>query len=517
MAGTDSSNNDVNNKVVDGSDDGRRNHGNNDDTAFANCFRRIDDPNLVSFDDFLDKFERFGFYWFRLPPSSSTAIAATTTTSVAAGRNPRRRRRHRHHPSLPNPKDILEFLATYSTECDKKWSVENHGTYDDDNETSSSTSSLMKPSTLIPTLLAKEDEEEDKEEETPSSFYVSTIVHRQDQNAYQALQELLPNLDVFSDLHDENNVGSGGTWIFMGHHGSSSSENKKKRKRDMLGRAEHVDEVIHSGTYHVQLAGSKKWSIRPHPTLYDGDEEMLQPSILSTLPGAEQSETTQSWRLGIDVQEGDVFVLNTKIWYHYTEIPAGTGGGWSISIANDFYLPLPCPRDVKEGEVIFDDEEDIPEDIPRSSNPNCLLGEIDMEEEGEGSSSEEEEGDNRKIVLIALKDIAEGDRLSIAEDKDAGEAELDNASETVDPRIIANDNFDRGMIPLRGDGIPNELPRSLHPNCELVEDEDYEGTLCLRALEGIAIGEVLCILPSDDEEYEEVEVDLNTGEVCRDK
>jgi hypothetical protein len=72
----------------------------------------------------------------------------------------------------------------------------------------------------------------------------------------------------------------------------------------MIGRAEHVNEVTRSGTYHIQVARSKTWWIRSHANLYCGDE---LPEF-STIPGAEESETTKSWRLKIEVQEGDVLV-----------------------------------------------------------------------------------------------------------------------------------------------------------------------------------------------------------------
>jgi hypothetical protein len=65
--------------------------------------------------------------------------------------------------------------------------------------------------------------------------------------------------------------------------------------------------------------------------------------------------------LDINVQQGDWFLLNTKLWYHCTELPDDKE--WSISIAHNFYLPLPCPHMVKEGEVISEENE-IPNELP---------------------------------------------------------------------------------------------------------------------------------------------------------
>mmetsp|Transcript_14634 Transcript_14634/g.31204 ORF Transcript_14634/g.31204 Transcript_14634/m.31204 type:complete len:678 (-) Transcript_14634:130-2163(-) len=128
--------------------------------------------------------------------------------------------------------------------------------------------------------------------------------------AHRSLMKILPRFDtVFEDIYE---IGEpSGTWLFLGHHGvrsvaaaagsasasgagsasagsttTAAATKKKKRKRNgtsettatattttakttntstLAGRAEHVDEVTHSGTYHVQIAGTKTWKIRPHP------------------------------------------------------------------------------------------------------------------------------------------------------------------------------------------------------------------------------------------------------------
>lgn len=67
--------------------------------------------------------------------------------------------------------------------------------------------------------------------------------------------------------------------------------------------------------------------------------------------------------------------------------------------------------------------------------------------------------------------------------------------------------------------MPPDIPRRYEPNCELVEIDKDTGEnkyLALWALEDTPEGGVFCILPEDDEEYEEyeeVEVDLGTGEL----
>ena len=330
----------------------------------------------------------------------------------------------------------------------------------------------------------------------------------------------------------------------------------------MIGRAEHVDEVTHSGTYHIQIAGTKTWWIRPHPDCSFLNEELS--SLVSSCSSSSDNTNHSNHdnnnnscfdRMKINVEEGDVFVLNTKIWYHNTELEytptklspsnnnnnesnsnASSGGEWSISIAQDFYLPVPCPKDVSKGDVVYgfvdndDDDDDenniddgdndeIPDEIPRSDNPNCVLVEIEM---GECNNDDDNDSDNdgEKIALIALRNIIEGESLSIAfDDQDGGDDQLGNANEQIDPRIISEQYWTTNQIVLRGENrIPNDIPRSYEPNCQLIEIDDTDGgggnvCLALRALMDIPIGGVFCISPDDDEEYEEVEVDLDTGEL----
>jgi hypothetical protein len=206
--------------------------------------------------------------------------------------------------------------------------------------------------------------------------------------------------------------------------------------------------------------------------------------------------------LKCSVQEGDLFVLDTRAWYHRTELPAS--GVNSISIARDFFLPfsLTSPRDVKQGEVILD-EEDLPDDfgdISASKDAsNCALVEV-----------EEDDEEEPRIVLIATKDISQGEELVLCQQEEDEEEE--NAPEGVDPRAIASQDWENGDIVLCAEEIPEDLPRSLDPNCTL--EHSTEG-VCVRSICSIATGDVYTLYPDSDGEYEEVEVDLGTGEMKR--
>jgi len=541
-------------------------------SPLAHYFERVENVDSLSPDDFLDRFERYGFLWFKANGSKRWDAAQKKT--------------------MPTGNQILDFVKERSSACEASWTIENHS--NDATIRASSTS----PPKITPQKLHDFTG-------SSTSFYVSTIVHRKPQErqpepndcsdndydnkshklssenhlpssnaspAHQSLMEMLPKFDnVFEDIYE--NGDPSGTWLFLGHHGVSAapastksitSGKKKLKKRKLchdkiyndatttpttlIGRAEHVDEVTHSGTYHIQIAGTKTWKIRPHPDSFLGDELMIDSNdggLLRELPGAEQEASggkrddtdcnKNCWRLKINVEEGDVFVLNTKIWYHCTELnftpnsKSSLSSEWSISVAQDFYLPVPCPKDVKTGDVVYgeyDDETDeennesnkdraaqeIPDELPRSDNPNCVLVEIDGSECDDDSDDDDDMSARTKIMLVALRDIVEGESLTIAFNPQ--EDQLGNANEQIDPRVISRQYWNKNQIVLQGENrMPQDVPRSYEPNCELVEING--GDLALRALVDIPDGGVFCILPDDDEEYEEVEVDLGTGELVQ--
>ena len=363
--------------------------------------------------------------------------------------------------------NIHSFLHRHAATCRTHWSVENRGDYETEQQ-------LMEPTSI---------------KDLVDRFYVSTIIHKTDVLALEDLLALtLPRPPLPTAIHN------GGAWLFVGKTKCSGGNSKRKRSSyAMIGRAEHVDDVTHSGTWHYQQSGDKVWYIRPNKTLWDlGEVPDISKSSL-----AEQTEKL-TWRLKVKVQEGDIFILNTRIWFHHTELEE-SNSDWSISIARDFYLPLPCPQNTKEGDIILE-EDDIPTDIPRSDAPNCALAKVEFDETGECS-----------IVLIAISDgIKKGDTLFIAEDNFEGEY---NGAESIDPRALAVECFGVGDVVLRGEEIPDDLPRSLDPTCALVLDQEDEAIL--RALVPIEPGHVFSILPDDGEDYDEVEVALETGELKR--
>jgi len=89
-------------------------------------------------------------------------------------------------------------------------------------------------------------------------------------------------------------------WIFVGRN-SSPTESLK-------GRTEHTDEIHPDcgGTFHFQAAGSKLWKIRPTETLRTKCNNL----------GTKLKDSYE-----IMVEQGDILVINTHLWWHQTEIP----------------------------------------------------------------------------------------------------------------------------------------------------------------------------------------------------
>ena len=293
----------------------------------------------------------------------------------------------------------------------------------------------------------------------------------------------------------------------------------------------------------------------------------------------------RSWHLKVVVEEGDLFVLNTRAWFHRTELEEGGGGGgdgdWSISAARDFFLPpatpppvsrgasgheeeeeeeevedgnvegegeaahvaaasppLRCTCDAERGDVVLE-EEALPEDLSclaRSRDPNCSLAQVEYQD------CRDEEG--LGIALVALRDVAKGEVLTIEHeeeeeeeeeeedddddddgDGDGGDRGKHNSNASIDPRAVAQRDYRPGEPVLAGADIPEDLPRSLEPTCELRggggggsselddDDDDDDDDDVVVAIGHLSRGEIISIAPSASETYREVEVDLASSEI----
>lgn len=123
-------------------------------------------------------------------------------------------------------------------------------------------------------------------------------------------------------------------WIFVGHNSS--------KKTPLEGRSEHTDNIQHDGTVHYQVSGTKTWYIRPTQELRDlNKNNILEDSYKVTL------------------SEGDRIVINTRLWWHRTEIPPqDNDDNVSISYAQDIYLDgRKVPKEGTEEEEVMSNVE----------------------------------------------------------------------------------------------------------------------------------------------------------------
>lgn len=144
------------------------------------------------------------------------------------------------------------------------------------------------------------------------------------------------------------------------------------------------------------------------------------------------------------VEEGDIFVINTRLWWHETEIPAGDASSGrshslSISYARDVWLDGMQPvteggeemkmhmssKDgswatgfIPEGAVLLTDADPPISRTSEKEDANCKLVLMGENEEG---------GD--QLALVTLKDIKEGE-FYILLDTGGNEAEETSRGDT---------------------------------------------------------------------------------------
>lgn len=205
-------------------------------------------------------------------------------------------------------------------------------------------------------------------------------------------------------------------WLFFGENNDS---------RPMPGRPEHTDKMKHHGTWHVQVSGSKVWYLR-------ATAELLEAA------GASHDEGRDRPRHAVYCEAGDVLVVNTRLWWHSTELPSlltdAAGPRLSLSYARDFVISAAATGAAatvriaaSAGRLDEEDEEDeenpgidvnvdgvlatesikkgsvimMADEMPKRKQnvgvpapPNCMVRDLP---------------DGLGEALVALKDIASGD------------------------------------------------------------------------------------------------------------
>jgi len=219
---------------------------------------------------------------------------------------------------------------------------------------------------------------------------------------------IFPILKQEDDAPHNNSIQtSRPMWIFVGRNSSKTTA--------LEGRSEHTDNIQHDGTVHYQISGTKTWYIRP-------TQELLNQCKMKNVILEDSYKVTLS--------EGDRLVINTRLWWHRTEIPPQQDdNNVSISYAQDVYLDgRKVPAEGTEEEVMSNVEgawavgfipkgtqllTDAPsvDELPMQrtndkEKANCKL--VVVSEEGE---------EPVQTAVVTLRDIQESEFFILLDDK----------------------------------------------------------------------------------------------------
>jgi len=122
-------------------------------------------------------------------------------------------------------------------------------------------------------------------------------------------------------------------WVFVGQNARVDSGAADGTPSALCGRPEHTDS-IQMGTWHIQLAGTKIWRLRPSttepwPATSEGAEAA---AAMAAADGGADG------RVEVACGPGDVLLINTRLWRHATELPdtRAAAGKLSVSVASEF-------------------------------------------------------------------------------------------------------------------------------------------------------------------------------------
>lgn len=218
-------------------------------------------------------------------------------------------------------------------------------------------------------------------------------------------------------------------WMFFGKNCNSDES--------LLGRPEHTDSVTHDGTFHYQLSGKKIWRLRPTAELMEAmsSSEHNQSSPSNKKRKIEEMEgdkDANNHHIEVECKEGDILLLNTRLWWHSTIIPSQDVP--CISYARDIYFTQQkddaaqeeqpnressmtnvdgtYAAEAIEANTILFTERNMPDiELPRSkSDPNCQVVELEDEEGG------------TFMAVVTLREIREGEFFCLMESDDEEES-----------------------------------------------------------------------------------------------
>ena len=230
-------------------------------------------------------------------------------------------------------------------------------------------------------------------------------------------------------------------WFFFGKN-YKTDENTEP----MPGRPEHTDSVNHDGTWHYQLAGTKIWRLKPTDELLEQIRQSHESQNKKQKLNNESISDEENPVIEIECKQGDILLLNTRLWWHSTIIPIQDDTP-SISYARDIYFQSNdsskdkecttsttnkqsmsnvdgtyAAQDIEADTILFT-EHTMPDcELHRSkTNPNCQVVEL---EDGEGESY---------MAVVSLREIKAGEFFCIEESDDSdvedGDCEGDSEEE----------------------------------------------------------------------------------------
>lgn len=292
--------------------------------------------------------------------------------------------------------------------------------------------------------------------------YCSFLVQH-DASAYQETLERLPLPELWKPVTPSNTtdrctavtklVYEPCLWFFFGW----NVPNDDIDPEDLQGRPEHTDSITHDGTWHYQLSGSKHWYLRPSIKLLEhwkerlyGESESASPSFFISKLDLEQwlQEPETAPTLCIPCNEGDVIVVNTRLWWHRTILPPQSAP--SVSYARDFRV--------------------------RGSSDTATEHAAQQHPQPRANDDTTTANNNNIAVVVGMTNV---------------------------DGLYATKDIEEGTILFTETDMPDcELHRSAEQwNCQVVELVD--GTSAVVSCRPIAAGEFFCVPDSDEEEDED--------------
>ena len=216
-------------------------------------------------------------------------------------------------------------------------------------------------------------------------------------------------------------------WFFFGRTSCDNPENQNpSNTAAMQGRSFHTDSISHDGTWHYQLSGTKVWCLKP-------TEELIERWKIQY--GKSYPKQYKDNR--IECKEGDIFFVNTRLWWHRTDLPQSQVP--SVSYARDVYLSkrsndvevfgeessnnemtnldgIYAANAIEEGTIIFRESEMPDCELFRSSDPNCEIVELD---DGSGA-------------IVSIRNIKAGEFFTVLDSDEEDSVDEHDDSEGED-------------------------------------------------------------------------------------